>query len=216
MPFGDVFNAIFGRHGSRHGGKHHGRPHRGGYHHIPFPTGGPGYPPIGTGTGLPFPTGTFPGVPLPTESGGMNSLPWGQIPNPGIPVSRVLSIDYSLAPTVVPAVGDDGSDQYIEKRQAFGTGIVPAFPSGTGPAFPTGTVPPFPFPTGGFPTGVPSGGFPTGGFPGLPTTLATLTRGPLPTATGVPEFPDDGPEGGWWLEWIDAWKQWYEGHHKDD
>jgi hypothetical protein len=203
VPFGDTFNSIFGR--AEQSNKMHRphKPHHGGHHH-PMPTG-TGYPiPSGgfpTG-GFPFPTGTIPGGPFPTESGGMNALPF---PNPGLGhpvVSKILSIDYKIAPTSIVAQ---------EKRQAFGTGIVPVMP----PAGPTGTG--FPHPTGGFPhpTGAPTGGFPTGGFPGIPTTLATFTRGPLPTFTGEPGVPGDDNEGSWWQDWVDAWTAWYESH-KDE
>ena len=207
VPFADTFNSIFGRaersdkmhypHKPHHGGHHH--------HHHPIPTG-TGYP-IPSGG---FPTGgfPFPSGPLPTASGGMNALPF-PTPGLGLPVvSKTLSIDYKIAPTIVAP----------EKRQAFGTGIVPimppADPTGTGFPHPTGG---FPHPTGGFPypTGAPTGVFPTGGFPGIPTTLATFTRAPLPTFTGVPDVPGDDNEGSWWQDWVDAWTAWYESH-KDE
>lgn len=217
-PFSDTFNSIFGRAESSDKMFRPHKPHHGGHHH-PFPTG-TGYPiPSGgfpTG-GFPFPTGTKPGGPFPTESGGMNALPF---PNPGLGlpvVSKKLSIQYELAPTSVVAQ---------EKRQAFGTGIVPVmppvqptqtgdFPHPTGGfPHPTGGFPHptggFPHPTGGFPH--PTGGFPTGGFPGIPTTLATFTRAPLPTGTDVPEFPGDDSENSWWEDWVDAWQAWYESH----
>ncbi|KAF2714196.1 hypothetical protein K504DRAFT_488407 [Pleomassaria siparia CBS 279.74] len=205
VPFGDSLNSLFGRHNNHKPTKneHHGKPHHGKPHHG-------GKPPIFTGTGpivFPYPTNTAPTIP--TSTGGLHFLPFPEPVKPAVP----LSIKYKLAPTNAP-----------EKRQTFGTGAPPPFPTGTGI--------PFPIPTGGFPGGpppgyptggpgsgfpIPSGGFPipTGGFPGFPTTLETLTRGPVPTSfpdsPDSPDSPDlpDLPGQEIWQNWLDAWYEWW-------
>lgn len=164
---------------------------------FPFPTGPPELPPFPTGTGVPelppFPTGT-----------GSPELP--PFPTGGLPFPTAAP----EAPTDSLPLPSDGAPE------------LPPFPTGGAPDLP-------PFPTGGFPmpTGAPelptdapglppfpTGGFPmpTGGFPGLPTTLETLTRGPQPT--GMPAFPgfpgqEDGdnesgrPGQGFW-DWLEG------------
>ncbi|KZM27823.1 uncharacterized protein EKO05_0011004 [Ascochyta rabiei] len=66
----------------------------------------------------------------------------------------------------------------------------------------------FPFPTGGapFPTNAPFPTAPAGtGYPGLPTTLETLTRGARPTSAPDAPSQEDSQEpqnGNAWLDWV--------------
>lgn len=85
---------------------------------------------------------------------------------------------------------------------------IPSPPTGSVTAPTGGPTAPFPAPTGEapFPTGSPFPTAPAGtGYPGLPTTLETLTRGPKPTAAPDAPQPEDGEEmenGNAWLSWI--------------
>ncbi|KAF2180502.1 hypothetical protein K469DRAFT_272286 [Zopfia rhizophila CBS 207.26] len=168
----------------------------------PVPTGTGGLP---IGTSVPFPTGTS----IPTVTGSVSAIPQAvQTLNPRI--VRKLSINYNLPPATTVPGGPGPSlapEEYLElhkERRQQGTDTsLPSFslldPSDT----PTLTG------TGGLPTG--TGTFPTGGDePFFPTTFATLTRGPQPTATGDlgfgPELPEL-PGGGNWWEQIQEWLQ---------
>ena len=136
---------------------------------APFPTGGQ--------PDLPFPTGGFP---MPS---GAPELPTGGLPMP--------SGEPELPTGAYPMPSGEPE---------LPTGGLPSGPPPF-PGMPSGGAPNMPFPTGGFPMptgGSPYPGLPDGlpgtGMPGLPTTMATLTRGPQPTA--VPEMPGYGGEQG--------------------
>ncbi|KAF9694188.1 hypothetical protein EKO04_007927 [Ascochyta lentis] len=142
------------------------------------------------------PTATEPATGLPTEA---------PTDFPGLPSGTGILSFPTGAPTDLPGLPS-------------GTGI-PSFPTGAPTdlpglpsGFPTppagGPTAPFPFPSGDapFPTDAPLPTAPAGtGFPGLPTTLETLTRGPQPTsAPDAPSQDDDNKpqNGNAWLEWI--------------
>lgn len=213
MPFGNIFDDIFGRNAEPEPKLIYNP------HHSHLPSGS------GTGAGFPLSTGT--GFPGPTGTADFSMLPVGPVQTP----SKALSISYDLAPTSdtvpIPTVGAEAEESSLPPFSiadpsdalppASQTGGFPAtqtggFP-GTGlPGFPTG------FPTGlpsGFPTGFPSG-FPTasGSFP-FPTTFGTVVRGPIPTPPPVPAegASEDTWKSWWqqWIEWLQKWTTWGKG-----
>ncbi|KAH7120813.1 hypothetical protein B0J11DRAFT_49329 [Dendryphion nanum] len=143
-----------------------------------------------SGLGLPFPSGTdVPELPLPTPS------QTGADPELPTPTSG-LEPPFPFPTRTGRLPGPTGGVPTGRPRPTSRPSGRPGRPSGRPSGRPTGRP-------SGVPTGRPR---PTGGRPSFPSTLATRTRGPRPTAIPQPSgLPAQGEEGQNWWEQLQGW-----------